>query len=261
MPAKEEYFHQLAKDERGLNFPLPGDAKYWRVQRMPPGRGKPATVYAEDGPLQIVITAETLDELKNALRETPRGLEGGRYKLVPVDAQGVQVGSKCGYTPPFDAEGIGTPDDEPEESAPSSGSNAVIIKLADRIIERDNKLIERYAALAEKAFDVLGQSQSNLIKGYAQVRPVVEMPVYDEEDSIVDDKDFFERVAGAGPAMMQLLNAWNAFQASRRDNMTAAAAGAAAGVGVDAESNGTNGAANGHTVGIKRPAGSDGSQG
>lgn len=47
---KDEFFHKLAVDERGIGFPLPRDAVAWRIQRMPPGRGRPMPLYkAGDG--------------------------------------------------------------------------------------------------------------------------------------------------------------------------------------------------------------------
>lgn len=268
MAKEETYFYKLAIDQNGKNFSLPGDAKWWRVQRLTGQKGAPPTVYTEDGPLQIKVEAPSYEELKEALRTSAlRGLEGGRYKLIPVDAQGVQVGTKCAYTPPLEAESNPPPEGDDDGGSPStSGINAVLIKFADRIAERDAKAIDqyvalanRYAAVAEKAIEALGNQNGHLTKGYVQVRPVTLDPdIAPDGDDGADEKDFFESVAGAAPAFAQLWNAFQAFQASRRENMAAAAgAAAAAAATVDTSAaNGTNGA-NGVHVGIKRPTGTD----
>jgi hypothetical protein len=274
MAGKEEYFHPLAVDERGLKFSLPRDATHWIVQRKAPGRGRPTLIYAEDDALRVLI-GSSIDQFKEAVRATPKGLQGGRYKLTPVDAEGTQVGKLYGYTPPIAADDMSDPDDEDsgDQSSGSNSINDVLIKFSERIAERDAKAIDqyvalanRYAAVAEKAIEALGNQNGHLTKGYVQVRPVTLDPEFvpDGEDG-ADDKDFFESVAGAAPAFAQLWNAFQAFQASRRENMAATAAAASAGAAASATvdtsaANGTNGA-NGVHVGIKRPTDADGNNG
>lgn len=245
----EKFFRKLAQDERGIAFDLPGSASSWRVQRMTGQRGKQEVLYDDEAaPLTVPISAtpaELRDKIRNAGYPT-----GGRFKLIPTDEQGVNVGDKCGYCT---IKGDGGAHVEEEERGAAFGDAAVIkladacARIVDKLSERDNETIKALRGVAETLANAMASSQGNLIKGYADVRPVVETPPPDlPTGEEVDEQDFLEKLTGAAPQVIQLLNAWQAFKASQAANTTAP---------VD----GTNGA-NGHSgLGIK--TGTDGSQG
>lgn len=283
---KDEFFHKLAVDERGIGFPLPRDAVAWRIQRMPPGRGRPMPLYkagdGEEGPLEIKIETPSWEHVKDAIRSSSVGMQGGRYRMVPVDNVGEHVGKQFAYTPPFEAESDAAPPDEEDSIAGPCTTNHVLMAFAKRITERDIerdanliKAVEKSAALAEKALHVLGEtnikqtetlgrSQCDLIKGYAQVRPVTVDELLEEASAAAaggggDDKEFLERLMTSAPQWMQVFKMWQEMQASSRANKAteAAAAVAASTVTVEPSPNGTNGV----HVGIKPPSGNNGTNG
>lgn len=112
------YFHPLANDERGLGFELDASAKRWRLQRTTGSRGRQEPLYGADHrPLEIPISA-TVEDLTSALLAANYP-EAGRYRLVPVDAQGAQAADQCGYV-------VFRSDDEEDEPSPRRNAGAFV---------------------------------------------------------------------------------------------------------------------------------------
>lgn len=246
----EKFFRKLAQDERGIAFDLPGSATSWRVQRMTGQRGKQEVLYDDEAaPLTLPIgssPAELRDKIRGAGYPT-----GGRFKLIPTDEQGVNISDKCGYCT---IKGDGGAHVEDDERGANYGDAAVIkladacARIVDKLSERDIETIKALRGVAETLANAMASSQGNLIKGYADVRPVVEQPPPElPNGEEVDEQDFLEKMTNAAPQLIQLLQAWQAFKTSQA-------------VG-QAEANHNGNGSNGHSPGLGIKTGTDGAAG
>ncbi len=127
----------LANDVTGTVFELAEGARVWRVQKMTGRRGTQEVLFdGSDQPLSVPIDA-TPAELRAAI-EGAGYAPAGRFKLVPCDKNGVQVGDKCGY---ITLKGEVADD----ERGGGSASDAAISKMADAVTRAVEKREVRVA--------------------------------------------------------------------------------------------------------------------
>ncbi|MEZ4399937.1 MAG: hypothetical protein R3B06_07950 [Kofleriaceae bacterium] len=95
---------ELAINQYGEMFDIPPEARQWVIRRMSDSpRGGPQRTYGQDGrPITVPIDA-TMDDFHAAVRAA--GLNPGKYRLDPLDAEGRQLrGSAYLVYPPGQAE-------------------------------------------------------------------------------------------------------------------------------------------------------------
>jgi hypothetical protein len=231
-------FYKLANDQWGHGFELDADAKSWRVQRLTGKRGAQETLYSDEGPLQVGITS-TIPDFKESLRASGHP-PYGRFKLTPVDAQGVPVGKECGYITLRGEPGAQPADEEDRGSGGGSVSDAAVIKLAEALVRRDEKHFESIHRIAEKLADVVGVNFGQLVKGYSNVQPVTELAPEQlpEEEDEPDELSLEQKINTVLSQIPQLVAIYNAIKAGN-----ASSDAAAAGNGAAASGGATNGEA------------------
>ena len=199
MAHPETFFHPLANDERGLGFQLGKEAKRWRVQQMTRTRGRQDVLFDLDHrPLDVAISA-TATDLADAMRAAHYE-PSGRYRLVPVDAQGVQVEDQCAFIVFRSADD--EDDAEPRNASlvlpPSGPTNAAfdIAAVTKAITEGMQKTLERTLeptiTTLRLAFDKLIAANVATTDGLMRSRVPQAFEVLEEEPSPLDGQQPFD---------------------------------------------------------------------
>jgi hypothetical protein len=236
-------------------FELAGAAQVWRVQKMTGRRGTQEVLFdGNDQPLSVPIDA-TPAELRAAI-EGAGYAPAGRFKLVPCDKNGQQVGDKCGY--------ITLKGELPEDERGGSGgaSEAAISQMAhavtravEKLVDRDNETQKTLRLCLETLTNRTADVNRELVAGYGRVRPFVEQamqqPIEEEEEPAAELSPA-EKLQQIGAALPQIMQFIEMFKSLSPQN--AATNGANGTSGSNGASNGVNGVG----LGINNPGTGEG---
>lgn len=208
----------LANDRQGIAF-HPEGAVRWRVKRCIGRRGPQEPLFNKQTrlPLEVDIDAQP-SELIAAIEAA--GYEAsGEFLLVPVNGKGQKVGDTYGYIPLGDA--VSQPDEGASSAASAIDSPAIrglteaVHALLKRDEARDKWIVQRDEARDRwltRIVETLAGTTNQLVRGYADVRPVGEEvpPPEAEEPEPQPEPDMFQKMQQMMPFLMQAADWWRA---------------------------------------------------